>query len=573
MASAVVGALRVDLSMDSAAFEAGSKKAIGGLGDISKAAKLAGAAIGTALVAASAAVAAGVKNTLAQADQMAKLAQKIGIPIEELSRLAHAADLSGVSLEGLATGVGKLSKNMLDAARTGTGPIAEAFDALDINVQNADGSLREASAVMTDIAGRFAGMEDGAHKTALAMTLLGRSGADLIPLFNSGADGLRSMMREADELGIVIDAKTAKAAEQFNDNLTRLGNIADGLIIKLTAELAPALASISDFLVSAALAATKVEENLDAISATAEDLGLKNEIVTGFFGALGDGASAALNTLLPLVGAMRLLRSLMPDPTEGGTVLQISPPPASVTPEEDPDLVKITTLQDLKAATEAATEAERARQAIEAEGVSLMEAMRTPQEAYEAHLRDLSKLLRAGAIDAQTFERAQGMASAEIANHYASVAAAGAAALGSLFEENKGVAIASAIINTLEGITAALKLPFPLNWAQGAAVAAAGFAQVAKIRSTTKSSSGGGNGGLSGGGSRGSASAGTSSGGRAGTDGSAGANARGDSAAAASRQAVSITLQGQNFSREQVSQMLEGLNDLIADGAVLKVAA
>jgi len=37
-----------------------------------------------------------------------------------------------------------------------------------------------------------------------------------------------------------------------------------------------------------------------------------------------------------------------------------------------------------------------------------------------------------------------------------------------------------------------MKLPFPLNWAQAAAVAAAGAAQVAQIRSTNSDGSGGG---------------------------------------------------------------------------------
>jgi len=68
-------------------------------------------------------------------------------------------------------------------------------------------------------------------------------------------------------------------------------------------------------------------------------------------------------------------------------------------------------------------------------------------------------------------------------------------AINSFGEKNlaavKAFSVAQALINTYEGITKALTLPFPLNWAQAAAVGAAGFAQVASIINTSKGSSGG----------------------------------------------------------------------------------
>jgi hypothetical protein len=53
-----------------------------------------------------------------------------------------------------------------------------------------------------------------------------------------------------------------------------------------------------------------------------------------------------------------------------------------------------------------------------------------------------------------------------------------------LFKVQQGFAIANAVINTAQGITEALKLPFPASLAAAAKVAVAGAIQVAKIRST-----------------------------------------------------------------------------------------
>lgn len=196
-------------------------------------------------------IADAVKGSAEEIDKLGKAAQSVGIPIEELSKLKYAADLSGTSLEGLSVAVGKLSKNMSEFAG-GNEDAGKAFRALGISVTDTSGNLRSSSEVMIDVAGKFAAMEDGAGKTALAMALFGKSGKDLIPLLNSGAAGLREMYQEAEKFGLVISEKTFKAAEAFNDNLTRLGKIKDGLVIGITAQLLPALQTLSGALVTAA---------------------------------------------------------------------------------------------------------------------------------------------------------------------------------------------------------------------------------------------------------------------------------------------------------------------------------
>lgn len=252
MASAVIGSLRVDLGVNSAAFGKGLKGADKGLKRFSANVAKTMAAAGAAVAAAVAGMAVAIRGSINEADKLGKMAQSIGIPVEELSRLKHVADLSGVSLEGLSTAVGRLSRNMSDVAQGAGAEARRAFEALGISVTDADGKLKSSSAVMTEIAGRFAGMEDGAGKTALAMQLMGRSGADMIPMLNAGADGLKRMMQQADDLGIVITEKTAVAAQAFNDNLTLLGKIFDGIIIQISAHLLPHMESFSAQLVAAA---------------------------------------------------------------------------------------------------------------------------------------------------------------------------------------------------------------------------------------------------------------------------------------------------------------------------------
>jgi hypothetical protein len=65
-------------------------------------------------------------------------------------------------------------------------------------------------------------------------------------------------------------------------------------------------------------------------------------------------------------------------------------------------------------------------------------------------------------------------------------------ALTALFGENKAVAVAAALINTYQGITAGVKLGYPAAIPAVAAAAATGFAAVKNILKTNKGSSGGG---------------------------------------------------------------------------------
>jgi hypothetical protein len=249
-ASAVIGALRVNLGLDTATFENGLKKSQASLAKFGKMAAVGFAAVATAGVAASVAMGAAVKGAIDSADAMSKAAQKVGVATEALSRLKYAADYSDVSLEQLTGGLGRLSKTMLDVASGSQGPAATAFKALGIAVTDSAGKLRSSDAVFADIAERFAQLEDGSTKTALSMLFFGRAGADLIPLLNLGADGLASYAAESDKLGQTISSKTGRAAEAFNDTLTRIGKVMGGVVNKVMEAALPALQSLADTLAS-----------------------------------------------------------------------------------------------------------------------------------------------------------------------------------------------------------------------------------------------------------------------------------------------------------------------------------
>lgn len=241
----------VDFNANTAKFTEGVDRSIHSLNKFKSEAAAAGKVLGAAFAAATAAAAYLVKQSIDSADAMSKMSQSTGIAIDKLSGLAYAGQLSGVEVEALGAAMVKLTKGMADAS-IGTGEALRGYEALGINVKDAAGNLKNAEAVLGEVATKFASMEDGANKTALAVAIFGKSGAAMIPLLNSGADGLAQMHDEAEKLGLILDKKTGQAAVDFKDNLTRLQSKANGLGIILAKDLLPQLNDITAAMVEAA---------------------------------------------------------------------------------------------------------------------------------------------------------------------------------------------------------------------------------------------------------------------------------------------------------------------------------
>ena len=304
MATRSLGTLTIDLVARTFGFEQGMDKAAKSLDskvkDLKKSAVQFGAIAATAIAGASTALAVMVKQSIDAMDGMGKLAQSTGVAVEELSALAYAADLSGVSEQSLSASLVKLSRNMSDAAQ-GTGEAKKAFDALGISVTNADGGLKSAGDVLAEVAGKFSQYRDGAEKSALAVALFGRSGADLIPLLNSGAEGLAQMTDEANELGLTLNEDAGNAAAAFNDNLTRLSAVKKGLVNRITIELLPSLVNLTDRLVGSAKSAERLDQVARIASTGMKLLTSAGIIVGGVFKTLGEAIGGVAAAVVQLV--------------------------------------------------------------------------------------------------------------------------------------------------------------------------------------------------------------------------------------------------------------------------------
>jgi hypothetical protein len=126
----------------------------------------------------------GARDIIGLGAELNHLSAQTGIAEGDLLTLRQAFSDNGVAIEQVGPSVNKMQRQMVQAARTGTGPVADAFRDMNLRVEDL---LRLSPAEQFDAISRgLAGIEDPAVRNAAAMSIFGEQGAKLMPLFQTG---------------------------------------------------------------------------------------------------------------------------------------------------------------------------------------------------------------------------------------------------------------------------------------------------------------------------------------------------------------------------------------------------
>lgn len=200
----------------------------------------------------------------------------MGGSAEEASRLAHAFAMTGTD-SGVATkSLGILSKHLAANDKSAQG--------MGVAYRDASGKMLPMHDVLMGLSERFSKMPDGAEKTALAMSTLGKGGAAMIPFLNKGAEGIRQLEEESDSLGTTLSGKDLDAVKENTAAKRKFGEAVKGLQVSIGRELYPIITKLAEFLSNnvVPIFRTVVEwlkENKTAVSSV---VGIIGVVVAGF---------------------------------------------------------------------------------------------------------------------------------------------------------------------------------------------------------------------------------------------------------------------------------------------------
>ena len=229
------------------------------------------------------------KNSMDNAAKMFDLSQKTGVSVEALSRFSKAAKVSGTDVEGVTKALVKLSKGLIEA-KNGQGQAGEALKSMGISATDASGKLKGTDQIMLEISNKFKAMPNGAEKTALALQLFGRSGADLIPMLNMGGEAIGKFG--------AMTTKYAEDAKKGEIAMVTLQGKVGMLGGKLAVVLLPSITAITESLV-------KLLDGFNALPGPIQGLIVGIGLLAISFVALAP-AITALASLGPIIAGLKI---------------------------------------------------------------------------------------------------------------------------------------------------------------------------------------------------------------------------------------------------------------------------
>ena len=158
------------------------------------------------------------------------LRQQTGATVEGLSAMLAVGKFNDVGPERLGAAMNKLASNLAGATEESKGT-GKALEYLGINLE--DFRKLKPEEQMTTLAKSLAELPEGANKSAVAMAILGKEGAQLLPFMND--------LASVGELQAKMTTEQAAAAANLDDNLKRLAMSGDGWKKELANGMIPAL--------------------------------------------------------------------------------------------------------------------------------------------------------------------------------------------------------------------------------------------------------------------------------------------------------------------------------------------
>ena len=246
------------------------------------------------------------------------MSQRTGASVEALSVLGFAAEQSGVDMESLEAGLRKMQRSIAEAA-SGSKNAQEALAQLGLTAKDLVGLAPERQFAL--IADRIDKIADPAMKAAAAMDIFGRGGAELLPMMEGGAAGLKNWADQARKLGLVISTQDAKAADALGDALGALLAALKRATFAIGAALAPTLQDLAErFTRGAVIVGRWLDQNRQivvtvlqvaaavmAVGAALTVLGYAISGMGAIFGALATVATTVgvvLKALVAVIGFM-----------------------------------------------------------------------------------------------------------------------------------------------------------------------------------------------------------------------------------------------------------------------------
>lgn len=188
-----------------------------------------------------------VKNLTAVADDLGKIADRIGADVPKLQSWATASKLAGGSVEAFYGTAERLGSELQRIAVTGKSRLLPFFESMGVATLDATGKARDVFDVLTDVAGAVEGMD---RQTSAGILKRLQLDEGTIGLLQMGKKGMQDLIRYERELGVFQKEDTVIAAN-YNDAMDRLIRTMNMSFLPVMRLFAPVLTEAAKAMTSA----------------------------------------------------------------------------------------------------------------------------------------------------------------------------------------------------------------------------------------------------------------------------------------------------------------------------------
>lgn len=242
----IIDSLLIAVKMDNTDLDKGLKQAEGKVSSFADRIKL-GAIAKLGALASVGFVMSQVKNLTAVADELGKIADRIGADVPKLQSWATASKIAGGSVEAFYGTAKRLGSELQRIAVTGKSRLLPFFESMGVATLDATGKARDVFDVLTDVAGAVEGMD---RQTSAGILKRLQLDEGTIGLLQMGKKGMQDLIRYERDLGVFQKEDTVIAAN-YNDAMDRLTRTMNMSFLPVMRLFAPVLTEAAKAMTSA----------------------------------------------------------------------------------------------------------------------------------------------------------------------------------------------------------------------------------------------------------------------------------------------------------------------------------
>nr|WP_260690268.1 D-alanyl-D-alanine carboxypeptidase family protein [Rhizobium leguminosarum] len=147
-----------------------------------------------------------------------------GLKVKDFQELKYVAEQNRIPVDALTDAMKELSLRADEWIKTGSGSGAESFQRMGYSAQELARKLEDPKALLLDIIDRMQRLDSAARIRVFDEVFGGQGGEKFVQLIDRGADGIRATIKEANDLGLVMDEQLIQRADEFDRKWSAAAN-------------------------------------------------------------------------------------------------------------------------------------------------------------------------------------------------------------------------------------------------------------------------------------------------------------------------------------------------------------